>query len=235
VRFYQQLKDLGTFSVREFVAESAASLQPKSRILDAGAGQCTYKPFFKHCDYVAVDIGVGDSTWDYSHLDIIAPLDRLPVADASFDAILCTEVLEHLDKPEESLRELCRVLKPDGRLFLSVPFFHHEHQVPYDFFRYTSFGLKHLLQKAGFRTESIVIRPVGGVFKRWSYELTSLFELFPGIRVGRRLTNFQDLILLPFRGALLLLIRSVQALLLLLDPLDKSQKASLGWHVIAKK
>lgn len=235
MRFYQQLKDLGIFAVREFVSETAASIKPKSRILDAGAGQCTYKPFFKHCDYVAVDTGVGDSTWDYSHLDIVAPLDRLPVADASFDAILCTEVLEHLDRPEESLRELCRVLRPEGRLFLSVPFFHHEHQVPYDFFRYTSYGLKTLLQRAGFREDSIIVRPVGGIFKRWSYELTCLFELFPGIRIGQRYKTVQDLFLLPFRCAILLLIRFMQTILLVMDPLDKSQKAPLGWHVIAKK
>jgi SAM-dependent methyltransferase len=235
LRLYQQLKDYGTFAVREFVERTAASLRPGSRILDAGAGQCTYKPYFKHCDYVAVDIGVGDSTWDYSHLDIVAPLDNLPIPDASFDAILCTEVLEHLDKPEDSLRELCRVLRPEGRLFLSVPFFHHEHQTPFDFFRYTSYGLKSLLQRTGFRPDTIMIKPVGGIFMRWSYELTALFELFPGIRIGTRYKTPRDILLLPLRGFILLTIRLIQATLILMDPLDKTRKASLGWHVVAKK
>ncbi len=234
-QIYALLKDAAKVHVETFVRKQAQLLQSGSRILDAGAGECVYKKYFSHCQYVAVDAAVGDADWDYSHLDFVAPLDKLPFEAKEFDAILCTEVIEHLDDPLRCLSEMSRVLKDGGVLMVTVPFFHHEHQTPYDFFRYTSYGLKVLLERAGFASGKIKVQPFGGVFLRWSYELTSLFEIFPGIRLGRRMKSPQDLLLMPLRGLILLLIRSLQLVLLGLDKFDKRRIAPFGWSVEAYK
>ena len=85
-----------------------------------------------------------------SESDIVASLDALPVNPASFDAVLCTEVLEHLRHPDAVLAELARVLVPGGRLCLTVPFVWPLHEEPFDFFRYTPFALSEMLQEHGF-------------------------------------------------------------------------------------
>lgn len=235
-RFYEMLKDPGAFFALDFVKTAASTLTSQSHILDAGAGQCTYKKYFSHCNYMAIDSAVGDETWDYSQLDLVAPLDKIPVEHNRFDAILCTSVLEHLPDPLACLKEFRRVLKPDGTLFLTAPFFHHEHQTPYDYFRFTSYGLKHLLNLAGFDEKTLVLCSTGGgIFMRWAYELTSLFDIFPTLRIGKKTKLKKDFLLLPIKILFLLYIRALQIFLITLDSFDKSKKSVFGWNVIVKK
>src|SRR5262245_40469135 len=142
---YSRLGDVGRWHVNRFVERVAAQLPAGTRLLDAGAGECAYKKYFAHCDYKSVDLGVGNLEWAYENLDYVAPLDQLPLADDTFDAALCTQVLEHLEQPRACVKELYRVLKPGAQLYLTVPMAQSEHQVPYDFFRYTSYGLRSIL------------------------------------------------------------------------------------------
>jgi SAM-dependent methyltransferase len=141
------------------VSDFAASLPPATRILDAGAGNAPYAQLFKHCDYVTAD-------WSNSPHEgaagssIVASLDALPVDEGSFDAILSTEVLEHVSDPGSVLREFARVLAPGGRLCLTVPFVWPLHEEPYDFFRYTPFALRDLLEAQGFG--DIAVEPTSG-------------------------------------------------------------------------
>jgi SAM-dependent methyltransferase len=86
----------------------------------------------------------------------------LPVDDATFDAIINTQVLEHVPEPASVLAELHRVLKPAGRLFITAPFVWYLHEEPYDYYRYTSHGLRHLLVSAGFG--EIDIKPMSNSF-----------------------------------------------------------------------
>jgi SAM-dependent methyltransferase len=132
------------------VSSFAASLAPGTRILDAGAGDAPYRELFAHCDYVTAD-WANSPHEQAGRSDILASLDALPVEDASFDAVLCTEVLEHLRAPEAVLAELGRVLVPGGRLCLTVPFVWPLHEEPYDFFRYTPWALREMLQAQGFQ------------------------------------------------------------------------------------
>ncbi len=226
-------KDIGRYYVTKFVINIAAKLPNGTIILDAGAGECAYKRYFSHCQYRSVDLAVGDEEWNYQHLDYIAPLDDLPMGDNEFDAVLSTQVLEHLSKPQQSVNELYRVLKKGGVLYLTAPMAQAEHQVPYDFFRYTSYGLQHLLSEAGFSL--IRIEPMGGVFVRWAYEMPAVISLFPRIGYSQGKINIKGVALTPFRLAVTMLIMSLQRLFLFLDRFDTAGTDTWGWKVIAVK
>jgi SAM-dependent methyltransferase len=136
------------------VASFAASLPPGTRVLDAGAGEAPYAPLLSHCVCVSQD-WPGSVHPGARAADIVADLHALPVADASFGAVMCTEVLEHVAQPELVVAELARVLVPGGRLLVTVPFVIELHEEPHDHFRYTSFGVRGLLERAGFAVESV--------------------------------------------------------------------------------
>lgn len=125
-----------------------ANISPGSRILDAGAGELRYKPFCSHLDYVSQDFGrydgQGDGAglqiggWDQSQIDIISDITNIPEPDASFDAVMCIEVLEHLPDPVLALRELARLLRPGGVLIVTAPFCSLTHFSPH--FYYTGYS-----------------------------------------------------------------------------------------------
>ncbi len=123
----------------------------EGRLLDVGCGSKPYREWFVRCpEYVGLDIDREDSR-RRGCADVFYDGSRLPFRDHSFDVVLTTQVLEHVFTPEEFLREIARVLRPGGRLILTVPFAWDEHEQPFDFARYTSFGLRALLERNGFR------------------------------------------------------------------------------------
>jgi SAM-dependent methyltransferase len=85
------------------------------------------------------------------HVDVFYDGRTFPFPDASFDGVVCNQVFEHVFNPHTFLSEIHRVLKADGMFLLTVPFVWDEHEQPYDYARYTSFGLEHLLQVHGFQ------------------------------------------------------------------------------------
>lgn len=117
-------------------------------VLDAGAGTSPYRKLFRHARYEAADFA--ELGTQYAPLDYVCDLTDIPVEDGRFDRVLCNQVLEHLPDPGRALRELHRVLRPGGRMFLSAPLFYEEHQQPYDFYRYTQYSLRRLAEEAGF-------------------------------------------------------------------------------------
>jgi SAM-dependent methyltransferase len=148
-------------SILEFVAGCARQLDQGSRVLDAGAGQAPYRELFAHCEYRTADWGQSVHSGART-ADVIASLDALPIPDASFDGVLCTQVLEHVSDPTTVLAELNRVLRPGGHLWLTAPLTWPLHEEPFDFFRYTPHGLMSLLGRAGFA--DIEIAPRNGYF-----------------------------------------------------------------------
>jgi len=110
---------------------------------------------------------------------------------------------------------------------------HREHQVPYDFFRYTSYGLRSLLSQAGFT--QIKIDACGGFLTRWAYELPHILSVLPSAGVSRRKFNFIGLCFLPVKLVLLPIIRLMQLILLNLDRLDTKKNYPLGWSCEAIK
>jgi len=124
------------------------TLAPGALVLDAGAGDQVYAGMFKHLNYEAADFEQVEKR--YEKPTYSCDLASIPVEDNRFDAVVFTQVMEHLPDPLAVLKELNRVLKPGGTLFYTAPLWYEEHEQPYDFYRYTQFGLRHLFGKSGF-------------------------------------------------------------------------------------
>lgn len=229
----RKLQDVGRWYVTRFVENVAKSLPTGSSILDAGAGESVYKKHFSHCKYKAIDLAVGESRWNYANLDYVGPLHDMPIEDDVFDAVLCTQVLEHLEWPRESVKEMHRILKPGGKLYMTVPMAHSEHQIPYDFFRYTSYGLESICKHAGFH--DIKINPFGGLWVRWAYELPRGLSIFPSTGFHEKKPHILGVALLPAKVVAFLLMRLLQIIFLWLDGFDKKKNDPFGWACVATK
>lgn len=105
--------------------------------------------------YVALDYPATSERFYGSKPDVFGDASRLPFADDGVDHIVCLQVVEHLSDPSGSLREMQRVLRPAGCAWLSIPFVYPIHNEPYDFQRYTEFGLRREAAAAGFELVSI--------------------------------------------------------------------------------
>ncbi|MBL7717919.1 MAG: class I SAM-dependent methyltransferase [Flavipsychrobacter sp.] len=120
-------------------------------ILDFGCGTKPYMSLFNYNQYIGVDYETEVSARNTGlRADVFYDGKNIPFPDNHFDAAFASEVLEHVFNPDEVLQELYRVVKPGGRIMITCPFFWPEHEQPYDYARYTSFGLKHLVEKNGF-------------------------------------------------------------------------------------
>jgi SAM-dependent methyltransferase len=161
-------------TIDTFVGTIASSTPSRAQVLDAGAGQCRFKPAFKHARYIGVDCGHGDPSWNYSRLDVFARLEELPFPDRSFDKVISIVVLEHTAEPGRVMTELRRVLAEGGTVHLVVPHMWEEHQRPHDYFRFTSNGIRYLMGSAGFRVNRI--EPVGGFFWMLSRRLIAVLS-----------------------------------------------------------
>lgn len=131
----------------------AAKLMPGSLVLDAGAGDQIYAPIFQHVRYESADFEKVEKV--YKNPTYICDLASVPVEDGRYDAIICTQVLEHLPEPQAILKEFHRALQPGGKMIVTCPLWYEEHEKPYDFYRYTQFGLRHMFEKAGFVVDEL--------------------------------------------------------------------------------
>jgi SAM-dependent methyltransferase len=143
-------------SIVAFVREVAESLPAGAVVLDVGAGDAPYRELFEHCKYLTND-WEGSEHEQAGESDIIASADSLPLEDGSVDAVLLTQVLEHVPDPAAVLGESARILRPVGAIFLTVPFAWELHELPFDFWRFTPASLERLLVAAGF--SEIAIEP----------------------------------------------------------------------------
>lgn len=214
-------------ALQDFVAAAAAQAHPL--VIDAGAGEARFRGFFDRSRYVAVDSGIGDQGWNYSRLDVRADVGSLPFRGGTADAVLHTQVLEHVPDPGQVLAELARVLKPGGVLYLTAPQGWSEHQQPHDYYRFTRFSLARLLAGAGFTDWRI--EPMGGYFHYLGHRLTQAPKVvFGGLEGWRRIAA------LPLELCAVGLCCVVLPIACtLLDPLDRSREFTLCYRVRATK
>jgi SAM-dependent methyltransferase len=149
------------FLVMHFLVQDlqqAISRYAGGAVLDVGCGNKPYEPFFtgKISAYTGCDVVQSDK----HKVDVICPATELSFNNEMFDTVFTTQVIEHVGDPAKMLSEANRVLRPNGHIILSAPFCWELHEEPYDFYRYSRYGLKAMLEKAGF--EVIDIRANGG-------------------------------------------------------------------------
>jgi SAM-dependent methyltransferase len=165
--------------LHRFLERAGEAVQPDHLVLDAGAGRAPYRALFAHARYETADF-VAVKGKKYVQPDYVCDLAQIPVEDARFDHVLLTQVLEHIPEPPTVLAELHRVMKPGGMLWLTAPLFYAEHERPYDYFRYTRYGLRHLLEGAGFAVQEI--EWMEGYLGTLSYQARLLSRSLPSSR-----------------------------------------------------
>lgn len=166
--------------------------------------------------------------------DIVGTVLDIPLGDATFDSIICTEVIEHVRDPQAAINELHRVGKSGGLLYLTAPMHWGLHYEPYDYFRFTKYGLASMLERAGFQV--LETRQIGGLFAVISGRLSDLvvnllYRIgFPlKFIVGNRLRiSILSLIAFPFVVLGDLLAALADAVI------PGSRKDALGWVILAE-
>ncbi|MGO9262548.1 MAG: class I SAM-dependent methyltransferase [Bryobacteraceae bacterium] len=207
--------------IEDAVAAFARGLPAGARVLDAGAGEGRYAHFFACQRYCGVDLAVGDAAWDYGRLDAVADLTALPFRAGQFQAAIHIVTIEHLAEPARALAEIARTLAPGALLLVAAPHEWEVHQPPHDYFRYTRYGLRYLLEKAGF--EVCDLRPAGGFFRLLARRLLNGLQFFSG---GFRWLGFVPSALLLVPPALILPF---------FDFLDRDCNFTLGYIATARK
>jgi SAM-dependent methyltransferase len=157
----------------EWVKDRAKSVELGAHVLDVGAGTAPYQDLFSHCNYKTQDFsqyeGFQGPEGQYAPIDYVSDIASIPVPDACFDVILCTEVLEHVPRPIDALREMVRITKPGGRLFLTAPLGSGLHQEPYHFYGgFTDHWYRRFLTE--FNCEIVSIEPNHGFFAHLAQE-----------------------------------------------------------------
>jgi SAM-dependent methyltransferase len=122
-----------------------------ARILDYGCGGSPYRPLFGACTYDRADLA-GHLAVNFEY----GPDSRLPVELGDYDCVLSTQVLEHVLSPTTYLAEAYRVLKPGGHLLLSTHGLFEDHACPYDYWRWTAYGLRKVVEETGFKVDRIL-------------------------------------------------------------------------------
>jgi SAM-dependent methyltransferase len=218
----------------------------RGRLLDVGCGDKPYERLFApHIDeYIGVeyqDTYAQSANARKGKADFVYSGDRLPFGDASFDTVLCSQVGEHVPDPRAFFKDLARVLKPSGRLIVTVPFSYRIHSAPNDFHRFTQYALREYARWLDLEIE--VLEPRGGVWTVIGAKLTTHIG-HKYVRIGADLQRIGGL---GYEGASFEAPRywvlplaapamfAIAAAARVLDRLDPSDYETLGYLLIAKK
>lgn len=157
------------------IAENSSYM--KGVLLDFGCGSKPYEKLFNVEKYIGLDIEKSGHDHFDSKIDIIYDGENIPFDDNYFDSVFSSEVFEHLFNIDDILKEIYRVIKPGGNLLITVPFVWEEHEIPYDFGRYTSYGIKYLLEKNGFQIIKISksTNYIETIFQMWNAYIFQYF------------------------------------------------------------
>jgi SAM-dependent methyltransferase len=191
----------------------------EGQVVDLGCGSAQYKHdiLLLADEYLGVDWE--QSAHDRSEVGLFADLSEpLPIEDEFADTITAFQVMEHLPEPGQFLAECWRITRSGGSLLLTVPFMWWIHEEPHDFYRYTRYGLSHLLEKHGYREVEI-------------FETTGYWQMMV-LKANYYSERFA-------RGPLRILFIPFwflgQAVAPLLDRLSPSPQETASYVVVAKK
>jgi len=204
---------------------AALGMYAKGKLLDIGCGN---KPYYEVVsplidEYIGCDIIQSSD----QRVDILCPANKIPLPDCTFDTVISTQTIEHVEDHQGLLDEAFRLLKPGGHLILSGPMYWPLHEEPYDFFRFTKYGLSYLLGNSGFQV--IDIKSNGG---KWTVAGQALLHALvtdirkfksPKGRIFRRLFKI-------FGG-----VRSVNKFFLYLDNKYPDHTNTMNYVIVAKK
>jgi SAM-dependent methyltransferase len=138
------------YKIYQAIKLFAQKTNGEAKILDVGCGSKPYKKLFANNHYVGLEIRGGGHADKDKQADIFYDGEVFPLTDSSFDAILCTQVIQHVLNTEKLISESSRVLKNGGEILITAPFLYPEHETPFDFRRLTRFGFKKILEENGF-------------------------------------------------------------------------------------
>ncbi len=208
------------------LVEFAQTLKGK-KILDIGAGRQQYRSLFEpHNTYEACDLD--NSFYPEKKPDIIASVYDIPRENGHYDVVLLLQVLEHLEFPVKGLREIHRVLKKDGVVYLSTPQAAGDHFEPYHFFNFTQYGLQSVLSQSGFRVQEH--QRLAGMF---NYVGNRIWKLGSILESQYRVNG--NIIQRAFAAVFKLMCYGVGRSIALFDFLDKKKHYCIGHIVVARK
>lgn len=216
----KELKNLLINHIHDKHLSILAAKHVRGSLIDIGCGTKPYAALLK--PYVAGHVGVDHEAGFHSkdNVDLFGTAYAIPAPDAAFDSALCTAVLEHLEEPEQALRECYRVLKPGGVAIYSVPFIWHLHEEPRDFYRFSKYGLDYLFKKVGF--EVVEIKALSGFWITFGQLLVyNLYRLNRGPLRWLRIIDGMGLLL--------------QGVAYLLDRIDRTEQWTWMYMVAARK
>jgi len=179
-------KNINENNRQTWLKTTLAALPAGTRLLDAGAGELKNRQHCGHLEYVSQDFGqyqgleggipdegLQSKNWDTRFIDLISDITAIPVPDANFDAVLCSEVLEHVPEPTHALDEFARILKPGGKLILTAPFASLVHMAPYHYCSgFSRYWYEHHLRSRGF--DIVEMTPNGDWFTYVKQEILRL-------------------------------------------------------------
>lgn len=216
-----------------WIEEALKKIPAGLTILDAGAGESQFKKFCGHLKYIAQDfgeyhgegqVGLQMGSWDNSSLDIVSDILSIPLPDHSVDAVMCTEVLEHIPDPIGAIKEFSRLIKPGGYLLITAPFASLTHFAPYHFASGLSrFFYEKYLPENGFEIKALELN---GNFFEYVAQENRRIKTVAAKYTGKKINIFQKII--------------IHLNLLILQNLSKNDRGSsellcYGIHVFAKK
>jgi SAM-dependent methyltransferase len=170
------------YRIEKFVRKAAEEFDLSGNVvIDIGGGIGIYKSYFTHSKYLLQDIKQNDQGSVDFVCDIVEGASAIPSGLA--DAIVMTQVLEHIRDPQKVFNELARILKPGGKIYLTTHMAFEEHMRPHDYFRFTKYGLEYLGEQSGLKMNHFATH--GGVFQLINYLITGIpIRLFFSKREG---------------------------------------------------
>ncbi|MCA0131983.1 class I SAM-dependent methyltransferase [Winogradskyella alexanderae] len=152
--------------------QNAVNEYAKGELLDIGCGNKPYEEWFNGLtsNYMGCDVVQSSS----KKVDIICKANNIPLDDNSFDTIFSTQVIEHVEDIQGMLNEAYRLLRPEGIAIISGPMYWYLHEEPYDFYRFTKYGFKHIFNKSGF--EILMIKENGGAWSTLGLMMNHTFS-----------------------------------------------------------